>query len=57
VDEAGKWHLRAVRITEGAAYITSPSDPVLQLRIVDGLLLWPMPAGGRVGVGLAVGCG
>jgi transposase len=27
VDEAGKWHLRAARITEGAAQIVSPSDP------------------------------
>ena len=27
MDEAGKWHLRAVRITEGAAHIASPSDP------------------------------
>ena len=27
VDQAGKWHLRAKRITEGAAHIASPSDP------------------------------
>jgi hypothetical protein len=26
VDSAGAWHLRAARITEGAACITSPND-------------------------------
>jgi hypothetical protein len=32
------------------------ASPV-QLRIVERLLLWPRPAGGRAGVGLVVGCG
>jgi hypothetical protein len=46
-DEAGKSRLRAVRITESAARIAFPSDPVLLLRIVDGLLLRPGPQANR----------